>query len=523
MSTQQLSRLEPYLWAIASGLLMALAWFNPGTGLGALLGWLATLGLVAASLHPRASYRSLYLVGAIQTSLGFFWILETIQKFGGFPLWAAAAIFALFVAISSLQNAVYFFVFKNLPAFLDRTSSRAALAWITSEVLSIRIFPWYIGHTQLGFSWFAQSADLASVLGLSFLMVWFCEAVFRSAIRREGTRRLIPALLVSLLALLYGKLRWDEFAYPLGTPLDVTLVQANVTTENKANLHFFAENRARYQSLTERLPPGPELVIWPESVIQDFIPEGVARAERDARVPRFKGKHLLTGALTFRSRREFFNSALAVFHDGTVPTPYHKQILMPFGEYMPLSSLFPSLLDLNPAAGNFSAGTEIAVVEYPELLPSTPRPFKVAPLICYEDVVPSLSRDAVRKGAELIVNLTNDAWFGDTIAPYQHHLIASFRAIETRRFLLRSTNSGLTAIVSPRGVTLESLPTFGEGTISGRVKLMNAPTPYVRAVGELPWWILSLLSLVTSLAIHFERRRTSRRGAKPASARPPPA
>jgi apolipoprotein N-acyltransferase len=161
-------------------------------------------------------------------------------------------------------------------------------------------------------------------------------------------------------------------------------------------------------------------------------------------------------------------------------------ILMPFGEYTPLSSVLPFLKDINSTAGQFTAGAEAAVLTFPL---SNGTEVKLSPLICYEDIVPSMARDAVNKGAELLINQTNDAWFGDTVAPYQHHIIAAFRAIENDRYLLRSTNTGLTAVVDPLGRTLASLLPYTEGILPMEVALRNTRTIFSRFPIPLIWLI----------------------------------
>jgi apolipoprotein N-acyltransferase len=167
---------------------------------------------------------------------------------------------------------------------------------------------------------------------------------------------------------------------------------------------------------------------------------------------------------------------------------------------MPLASYIPGLKALNAKAGVFGAGTETKVFAYPMRRPDgSEYALKVSPLICYEDTVPSLSREATRKGAELLVNLTSDAWFGRSLAPHQHHLIAAFRAIENRRFLVRSTTTGLSAIVDPLGRTIARIPSFSEGTITATVGLLEEATPYTAWVGDWPWW--GLLVIGAGLAI----------------------
>ncbi len=496
------SRIGALNWAILSALLMSLAWHLPGSTWCVLLGWCSCLALVLATRHRNASYATLLVAGFLQHLLGFYWIAGTAHEFGGFSTPLSVMVLVLFALSGSLQHIIFFFFFRRLPLFLDNVSARCAFAWVASEFLCPRIFPWHVGHTQIGFHWFAQVSDLSGVMLLSFTMVWVSEALISLALKGKSSgafRAAIPACVLFCVVLTYGKWRWDTVNPLEGTPLDITAVQANISTEKKGDIRYFAENRDQYVAITEALTVRPELLIWPETVVQDFIFEKIGSVGHASKVPYFAERHLLTGALTFRSQKELFNSALSVFADGKVPVPYHKQILMPFGEYMPLASVFPWIQDLNPVAGGLTAGAEMVVTEYPALPPTTPRPFRVASLICYEDIVPSLAREAVSRGAELLVNLTNDAWFGDTVASRQHHMIAAFRAIETRRYLIRSTNSGFTAIVDPRGVTTASLAPFAEGSLRTQVHLRDDLTPFTGLVSTLPWLAFSLLTLLTAI------------------------
>lgn len=201
-----------------------------------------------------------------------------------------------------------------------------------------------------------------------------------------------------------------------------------------------------------------------------------------------------------------FNSALAVYQNGTVPLPYHKRILMPFGEYMPFSETFPWIQDLNPLAAGFTPGSEQTVFSFPMQHNSIEKIVRVAPLICYEDVLPSLSREAVQMKAHLLVNLTNDAWFGKSHASRQHHQIAAFRAVENSRFLLRGTNTGLTSIVDPLGQTTAQLPVYSEGNIIADVLLLENNTLFTRYVGNLPRYLILFITLSILLF-----RRTGKR------------
>jgi apolipoprotein N-acyltransferase len=269
------------------------------------------------------------------------------------------------------------------------------------------------------------------------------------------------------------------------------MVQGNVSIEHKQNIKMITVNHDRYMQVSAETAQRDTLVIWPESTITQFVPDQILHADFSPLLPNLgNGSAFLVGGLTYRSREELYNSSILVRPDGSVPQPYHKMILMPFGEYTPFSSVLPWLKDINATAGNLTAGSDVEVMEYRT---SAGAAVRLSPLICYEDIIPGPAQEASLKGAELLVNQTNDAWFGDTVAPYQHHQIAAFRAVETRRFLLRSTNTGLTAIVDPLGRTVASLLPFTEGTLPWEVNLMQEKTVYASYPIRSFWLVLALL------------------------------
>jgi apolipoprotein N-acyltransferase len=161
---------------------------------------------------------------------------------------------------------------------------------------------------------------------------------------------------------------------------------------------------------------------------------------------------------------------------------------MPFGEYTPFGSVIPWLRDINATAGQFTPGKAPSVLTFPL---SDGTQVRVAPLICYEDIVPLLAREATVNGAHVLVNQTNDAWFGDTVAPYQHHMIASFRAIENRRYLLRSTNTGVTAVVDPLGRTLASLLPYTESVLPMEISLLDIESTWTSFPIYVVWLTLA--------------------------------
>lgn len=491
-------------WALAAaGLLsMGFAWWWPGSLTCAALAWLSSFFLCSYCLR-EGGYLKLWLCGAALQMTGFYWLFKTISHFGGFGILPALAIFGLFVLYSALQFPLFLFVRRRLPAALDHAALRSALAWALVEYLPLRIFPWYAGHTQLAFAPLAQSADIAGAIGVSFLMFWVCESLARIVFMKEKGRALIFSAAALALALAYGMNRLSYFAAPQSAPVKVAVVQANISIAEKHNQRFIEANLQRYLQLSRPIAAPDRLIIWPESVITDPLPLGAGHAAlKSALAPLLELlAPMITGALTADySRRTYHNSAVALYADGHVAAPYHKRILMPFGEYMPFSRAAPWLKKVFETP-DFEPGIAANVFEF-ELAPGTEQAdrIKVAANVCYEDIVGSLARDATREGAQLLVNHTNDAWYGDTVAPYQHHLIASFRAIENRRYFIRSTNTGYTGIIDPTGKTIAGLPVFSEGVLTASVRPHSELSPYTACIGDSPWLLLTI-GLAFTLAV----------------------
>jgi apolipoprotein N-acyltransferase len=309
-------------------------------------------------------------------------------------------------------------------------------------------------------------------------------------------------LLVAVVA--YGawrlpSVRADRVAAPA---LRVGVVQGNVGVERKGDRSFFTRNLADYRDLSDEVAGRVDLLIWPETVVQQRLSIAGTRFTPNAHPYPGAIQPLLFGGLGSDTRAtppRLFNSAFLVTEGGRIAGRYDKRVLVPFGEYMPLGDRFPALRAMSPATGNFSAGTSAAVLD----LGSGAR---LGCLICYEDVIPWPAREAVAAGATLLINLTNDAWYGDGAEPVQHQALAVWRAVENRRDLVRSTNTGLTAVVSATGEVLGELPTFEAATLVREVRLLAGPRTVYGRVGDTFGW-----SLVVVLGAVVARRIASAR------------
>jgi apolipoprotein N-acyltransferase len=499
-----------YLTAMAGGIVTACAWLIPETVASAVLGWLAA-ALVITSLRIRPAYFPVYLGGAVGHAVAFYWVYPTVSTFGGFGLVISGLIFCSFVVTGALLFLVFAFFHRHISPLVDRFALRAPIAIAIAELVSVRLFPWHYGHTQIAFRPFVQLAGLGGSILVSFVLFWVAEAAVRTLVFQERRREFLLPLVAFALALGYGAEVMDAHARRHDREQEVIVVQGNGSLPEMSDPSSLERVMRRTFELTTRVSKPGSLIVWPEGSIPAYLPTNLGSARKDQSLPWLgDGSALLIGAYSTSDGRNRFNSAFAVYPDGTVPTPYCKQILIPFGEYMPGASIFPWLNRANENAGIFTAGSEVKVFSYPMERPDGRKYLaKAAPLICYEDTVPNLARQATKNGAQLLVNLTFDTWFGRTHAPYQHHLIAAFRAIENRRYLIRCTNSGYSAVVDPIGRTISSIPEFTAGTLSTKIRLIDEMTIYTAYLGEAPWWCLLVVTAGVMGSGVWKRRRRS--------------
>lgn len=484
-------------WVLGVAVL-GMAWLVPETGASAALGWVAAL-LMAYALRSGRGDLAAYLAGVVGHIIGFHWVYRTVVVFGGMGTPAAVAVFGLFAGTGALQFLAIAVIDRHLDRAFDAMGIRSATAVVLAELLTPRLFPWHFGHTQIAFTPIVQVAGIGGAMAVSFLVFWVAEVAVRVVAFGERRRAFLVPVAVLAASMAYGLATMERFGSPKGEPQEVIVAQG--PGEERQDIEVARRYAARLFELSRRAAHPGSLVVWPEGAVPVYLPAMMGEVGDPPRLPwTGDGSAYLVGAYSYLPDERKFNAAFAVYPGGEVPRPYFKRVLIPFGEYMPLASYIPWLGRLNEKAGVFSAGTEGKVFTYPMTrADGTPYTLKVSPLICYEDIVPALAREATRRGSELLVNISSDAWFGRSLAPRQHHLIAAFRAIENRRYLVRSTTTGDSAIVDPLGRTIARIPPFSEGTITATVRLLRDASPYSSWVGDRPWW--ALLALAAGLAV----------------------
>jgi apolipoprotein N-acyltransferase len=486
------------LLALLAGALIAAAFLAPELFP---LTWAALVPLFYAIRREEGWRRTFllgWLAGMVAIVLGFYWLNYTIRVFGGFAVPVTLLVFSGFAFYASLPVAIFTVLVGRFG--FGPLNLWPAIFWVTLEFWFPYLFPWQLASSQSNFLTLIQTADLVGPYGTSFLIVWVNATIFAalssSADRRRALVRNVATLgLVLLLVLLYGifALKSMDARLESAPKLSLAAVQGSIDIQYKWNTAFMESNLKSYLDLTEKAD-GARLIIWPESAVEDWIPETQKKLPPRL-TPRMPpaASYLIFGARSFRGNPsspdvKAFNSAFLIDRAGRVLNTYHKQVLLAFGEYIPLSRYLSSLPGLAFIGQGFTPGAGPQTLDIDANV-------KIAPLICYEDLMPFLTRDFVaQKGANVLVNLTNDAWFGNTVAPWQHARLALWRAIETRRALVRVTNTGVTTIIDAKGERLDYLPLFSSGVLRASVPLLEQRTLYVR-FGDWFAWSSTLLTV----------------------------
>jgi apolipoprotein N-acyltransferase len=297
-------------------------------------------------------------------------------------------------------------------------------------------------------------------------------------------------------------------ASPLAKTLRVGIIQGNVPQDRKWSPEFASEIFNRYLRLSrEAAQQGARLIVWPESSTPFLFEEDVSGGEAIRQLARQTGTWLLIGSDQVAAGRpsSYYNAAFLVDPQGRTAAVYRKQLLVPFGEYVPLKSLLFFVGPVVDAVADFSAGTETT------LLPVDGTPLSMA--ICYEIIFGYQARGAVRAGSQLLTTITNDAWYGESSAPWQHFDQASARAIELGRYLVRAANTGISGVVDPYGRVVARRGLFETGILVQDVELLETCTLYCR-IGDSFAWACLAVSLILLIRNRGHRRAGWTRAAR---------
>jgi apolipoprotein N-acyltransferase len=479
---------------------------------------LVPLFVALAGQRPKHGFWLGWTAGFGMTVTGFYWLSYTLEVFSGFPLPLCWLFQAILCGYQAGRIGLFGWLATRGEARGWGRGLTLGLAFAASELLFPLLFPWFYAATVHQLPALVQLAELGGPIAVSLVLVAVnyavAELVLSRLERRAPRRTALLAAVAPVLAAIYGAIRIPmvDARSAAADKLEVGLVQANMSLMGKRKNK--REGLERHLRLTSELKQKAklDLVVWSETSVMSAVLENEAEEALRGQFTRTLGVPALFGSVLVRpveDARQYvlFNSALLTDKRGKLLGRLDKQFLLAFGEYLPFGETFPVLYEWSPHSGHFKAGDEhVRPLRFGE--------HEIAVVICYEDVLPGFVNALVRQGEpELLANLTNDAWFGDSTEPWIHLALAKFRAVEQRKFFVRSTNSGVSAFIDPVGRVISNTPTFQEAAQHATLRWLKGTTPYT-LWGDGPWWLASLVSVVLA----FRRKKSS---ASAAEAVPP--
>jgi len=508
------------LLGIISGILLVLSLPKPDLYP---LAWFALIPLLIAVVRSE-DYRQAgfagYAAGVAFFGGSCYWIAETMLIYGGLGWGSAFSVTLLFVLVYALFIAVFgaglfLFVRKMGPLGL----LLAAPLWVTIELIRANFFfggfPWMLfGYALVPYNGVLQMATWTGVYGLSFLAVAVNSLLAleaRSMIARFSTKlRIVHAsgrarghrprlqwvsLAFGLAIILFASLLPAPREQHSGATLPVRIVQTNIPLDQPWQKPQSDVLLNELQMLSTRKDGPSGLIVWPETPAPFYLSEDPSFRERVHRIAEESHSYFLLGYVGTAGEM-VSNSAGLVDPRGNLVSRYDKMHLVPFGEYVPLKRLLFFAEKLVQQVGDFAPGTDYTI--------SSLDSHKVSTVICYESIFPGLVREFIQRGSELIVVITNDGWFGESSAPFQHLRMGVVRAVENRRYMVRNANTGISAIIDPYGRILAQTK-IGERTVlDGVVEYRTDRTFYTRH-GDL-FGYLNAAAIVFVAAVGAFRR-----------------
>jgi len=446
----------------------------------AILAWPLVLALLARQAPDgKAALYWGWLCGALSASASLYWIALPVHDYGGLPWLLAVPCPLLMGVVLGLYPALLCWGLRLAGRRFGPVALGlfAGLAWTGLEYVR--------GHLFTGFPWFPLAAAFApwpaAIQALALVGAYAFSGVLAACgvwLAGPGPRSRLAACLVVGLAAAYGPWALQQ-PLPETAHASAAMIQGNVDQARKWDEDSLARNVEDYETLTRTvLGARPDVVLWPETALTFFLDERSPLSEKVARFVRETGTPLVTGAPGLERRGKLalvFNRAYLLSPDAPM-RHYDKEHLVPFGEYTPFEGEFPILTGLLQGVGGFTPGRSTAPLQSGRLA--------MGMLICYESIFPELAQERVAMGANVLVNISNDAWFGRSAAPRQHLELATLRAVEQGRYLLRATNTGITALLDPRGRVSSETALFQEAAVAvSGVGLITETTLYHRLHG----------------------------------------
>jgi apolipoprotein N-acyltransferase len=482
------------LWAVVSGILLTASFPKIDLSLSA---WFALVPLLIclSRLSPGSGFRIGFLAGVSHFLTLMYWLVHTMQIYGYLPWYLSVAILFLLACYLALFFALFSYALIRLcrtplSFFILTPVLWVALEYVRSFLLSG--LPWeLIGYSQYRLLPILQGADVFGVYGLSFLILLSNAAVSLVFLSLTGktwkgagvSKRFAAAcglvfIICFSLTWVYGKHRLqtvEQWAHSAPTA-KVAVVQGNIDQAVKWDHRFQNAVTEKYIRMSRTVgKQSPDLIVWPETATPFYLKLDPEPSEKLFDGVKEIGIDFLLGSPFYTQRKDridYYNRAYLVRADGSIGGKYDKVHLVPFGEYIPFEAYIPFLGKMVAEVGDFVPGRKGSTIPW--------RGHRLGMQICFEIIFPNLSRKMTQNGAELLINITNDAWFGRTGASFQHFSMAAFRAVENRRALVRAANTGISGFIDPTGRTMAATRLFEDATQIQTVPLLSQKTLYTR-------------------------------------------
>jgi apolipoprotein N-acyltransferase len=486
------------LLAILSGVLLTCAFPKMG------LDWLAWIALVPLlygirDQSPRAGFRTGFIAGLVHFLSLLYWLVPVMRTYGFLPMYLSVLILILFAAvlgmfIAAFSTALTAVVRKPVMCLIIIPLIWVALEYVRSFIFSG--FPWeLLGASQYKRLHLIQISDILGVYGLSACIALVNGAIFMTLLYVTGRRwqdtgiskRLaVSSIIVSVLAAAttwsYGHWRLNSIDRLISTApgTRISVIQGNIDQAVKWDPAFQIVTVKKYNQLSSSVVhQKPDLIVWPESATPFYFMYDVTPSEMVFEGIRETATDYLIGSPSFKRKDgvvEYYNSAYLINPEDKTIGKYDKTHLVPFGEYVPFKKWLPFLGKIVAQVGDFRGGKVGKTLPW--------RDAQLGIQICYEIIFPGLSRAMTRNNASLLINITNDAWFGKTSGPYQHFSMTVFRAVENRRSLARAANTGISGFIDPAGRILESTELLQDAVATQVLPLLKEKSIYTK-VGDL--------------------------------------
>ena len=455
-----------------------------------------------APASPWQGFLLAYLCGVLWSAGTCYWVFDTMHRYGGLPIPAAAFVLLLFCLYIGLYHGLFGLLMTLMAApraSLRRPLVAAPFLWVVVELARTRVtaFPWeLLGYAQTSNIALTRVATLVGVYGLSFEIV-LVNSVFAAAflVEKPRRKRLLLAAFVAALFLQAGQ--WTMNPPPDTTDHTALLVQPNIPITVDWTTDYFQSTlrdllQVSLRPVEEKPGQHYDPIVWPESPSPFFTNDMRFRDPLSA-LARQSGSWVIAGAIgvappteSGSQRSQIFNSAVLFNPQGVWTARYDKVHLVPFGEYLPFPQVFGFAGGLTKEVGEFQHGRSRA--------PLDADGERMGTFICYESIFPNEVRRFTLGGAQLLVNISNDGWYGDSGAWAQHTQQTRMRAIENGRWLLSATNTGLTAAIDPWGRVIKEVPRKERTTLDAPYALISSTTFYTRH-GDWFAFLCAIISL----------------------------